>query len=113
MRVFQDIMKKLHLEMETMEFPQILRQSRDRIGLMQYRAAEFLGMRLNRLKNLETGYFRQMPREEELNAISEFYEIPLPLLTEKAEAYTQYRQNECKIRIISDGTSSMCAMQKR
>ena len=73
MRIFEEILENLKEEVDEMEFPDIIYQARDRIGLVQYRLSEHLGIPINRLKNLETGHFRAMPRESEIRLLSELY----------------------------------------
>ena len=103
MEVFNEIMKGIRSEMEELSFPEILRQSRGRMGIMQYRTAEFLGMRINRLKNLETGFFRAMPLDEEFDAISKFFEISRIFLEDKAASHIKTRRAYLKIRRLEDG----------
>ena len=105
MKIFDIIMDGIRAEMYLLPFHEILRQSRDRLGLLQYRTAEFLGMRINRLKNLESGFFRAMPLEEEFEAIAEFFELPRGLLEDKAAIHIRSRRKDLKIRRLEDGPS--------
>ena len=43
MKILDYIMDEIYDEMPDMDFSSIIRESRDRLGLMQYRTAEFLG----------------------------------------------------------------------
>jgi transcriptional regulator with XRE-family HTH domain len=103
MKVFDKIMDDIRSEMKELSFHEILRQSRDGMGLMQYRTAEFLGMRNSRLKNLETGFFRSMPLDQELDAISDFFELPREMLEDKAARHVRSRRVDRKVRTLGDG----------
>lgn len=111
MKYFDKIMSTIKKDADEMPFHDLIRESRDRLGLKQYRAAEHCGMTLGRLRNLESGYYRKLPTKEELEAISEMYEIDINLLNVKAVAHVEQRQRDRKVRVIRDGTSSMPTMQ--
>lgn len=110
MKALALILKEIRSEMDSMTFSQLIRETRDRLGLMQYRCAEFMNMHLNRLKNLETGYFRNMPSAMEIESLSRFYEIPLDILKAKAEKHVEERKRKKKIRVL-DGERSMQKVQ--
>ena len=107
MKILDYIMDEIYDEMPDMDFSSIIRESRDRLGLMQYRTAEFLGMKLGRLKNLETGYFRKMPKEEEVKEICDFFEFPFDMMWDKAKKHIDDRALQTKVRIIADGSKAM------
>ena len=73
------------------EFPTLIKELREAIGLKQYRAAEFIGVTHNRLKNLESGHFREMPTLQELSALSRLYDINQNTLETKAENFCEQR----------------------
>lgn len=83
-------------------FADLIREARDALGLKQYRAAEFLGICNARLKNLETGYFRDMPTVDEINAFAALYDLPTSLLYDKAKEHVQRRKKDRKVRTIQD-----------
>lgn len=97
--------KHVYSKMEEMTFNEIVRSSRFTIGLKQLKAAEFSGINVNRLKNLETGYFREMPSKEEILAISFLYGIPAEMLNIKALEHVIRRQKIKKIDIIEEEES--------
>jgi transcriptional regulator with XRE-family HTH domain len=68
-----------------MGFAETLRECRETMGIKRYRAAEFVGITKERLRNLELRFFRGMPREEELRSLSNFYGIGYDELKQKAE----------------------------
>jgi len=103
MNKIEQIITELKDEMGEMSFSEILREARDRIGLVQYRAAEHLGMTMARLKNLEIGYFRVMPSAEEMEAICSFYELPRDDMYDKAKSYCNEHATAKKIRTLKDG----------
>jgi|GEM_PF-3388462 len=111
MKFFDQIMESVKQECQEASFHDYIREARDRIGLKQYRAAEHCGITLGRLRNLESGYYRQMPGEEELRRFAELYELPYDVLYEKAEEYVNQRQRDRKVRIIEDGSSAVPHMQ--
>lgn len=88
-----ELLQELPEEISDMNFPEVLRNSRDKLGLMQYKVAEHLGIQTGRLKNLETGYFRSIPAAKEIEDISEFYGLPLDEMKEKAERYVYEKQH--------------------
>lgn len=111
MKYFEQIMETVKEEFREASFHDYIREARDRIGLKQYRAAEHCGITLGRLRNLESGYYRQMPSDEEIRRFAELYEIPFEVLYKKAEEYVAQRQRDRKVRIIEDGSSAVPHMQ--
>ena len=89
-------------KVEHLSFADFLKEAREAIGLKQYRAAEFAGICSGRLKNLETGYFRDMPTVDELNALAALYDVQVGILYEKAKEHVQQRRKERKVRTIQD-----------
>ena len=55
------------------------------MGIKRYRAAEFLCMSKERLRNLEIAFFRVKPRHSELKAMSALYGLSYDMLDKKAE----------------------------
>ncbi len=100
--ILEEALKKTNKTIDKKDFSRILRDSRDAIGLKLYRAAEFMGVAPSRLKNLETGYFRVMPTEAEIEAISDLYEIPIQVVQQKAKSHVVSREKVKKIRTIND-----------
>ncbi|NGX36896.1 MAG: hypothetical protein K1000chlam2_00041 [Chlamydiae bacterium] len=82
--VLEEAIEPLRKQMNECDFPTIIRDARESIGLKQYRAAEFIGVTCNRLKNLESGYFRDVPALSVLAAIARLYDFNPNLLEEKA-----------------------------
>lgn len=81
---------------EEKTFCGLIRETRDALGLRQYKVAEMIRMPIQRLKNLETGYFRVMPQDDEINRLSAFYELPESILKKKAEEHVRSRKNQLK-----------------
>ena len=77
-------------------------RSRDRIGLVQYRLSEHLGIPINRLKNLETGHFRAMPRESEIRLLSELYGFDYNFLEEKAVEFLREKRKGKEPRRLNE-----------
>lgn len=112
MKFFTDLLQKIHNDTQDMPFNDLIREHRDRLGLMQYRAAEHLGMKLNRLRNLETGYFRDMPRDAELDALAMVYEIERKVLEKKAIEHVQKHTVNKKVRILDGKPTPMLHLRK-
>ena len=102
MKRFEQILNELKLEMHDMTFSETVREARDRLGLLQYRAAQHMKMPMPRLKNLETGYFRDMPTTAEINEICDFYELPRDKMVRKAQQHILKHVKRKKIRTIHD-----------
>ena len=112
MKYFQEIVDEVKEEMKDASFSDYVREARDRIGLKQYRAAEFCGITLGRLRNLESGYFRSMPTDTELRKFADVYDMEYERLYEKAEEYVEKRKRDRKVRIIEDGSSALPHVQE-
>lgn len=103
METLAELTQNLESETKEKDFSETLAHARDRLGLMQYRVADFVGINVNRFKNLETGYFRAMPSDQELKAISDFYKLDCQELKRKAEKHVQAQEKTQKrIRRIYD-----------
>lgn len=89
--VFEDALRPVKEALEELDFAQIIRECRTAIGIKQYRAAEFVGVAGGRLKNLETGYFRDMPTSQEIHAFARLYDLSPNLLEKKAEEHCRAR----------------------
>ena len=72
------------IDTENLNFSDTIRTIRDHIGLRQYKVAKLLDITVNRLSRLETGFFRDIPLEQEIEKLAYFYEIPFEVLKAKA-----------------------------
>lgn len=111
MRFFDKILDEVREETREGSFSDMIRECRDRIGIKQYRMAEFVGISLNRLRNLESAYYRAMPKDEEIKAFADILELDFELLRQRAEEHVEKRQRDRKVRIIEDGSSAVPHMQ--
>ncbi len=100
LRVLEKALKEAHKQIAELNFSDLIRKSRDILGLKQYRAAEFAGISQQRIKNLETGYFRDMPTHPELQALGALFDIKYSVLEEKAHEHVQERILDRKVRVI-------------
>lgn len=100
--ILEAALEPIVARIEELSFADFLKEARDAVGLKQYRAAEFVGICSGRLKNLETGYFRDMPTVDELNALAALYDVDVGILYEKAKEHVQKRRKERKVRTIQD-----------
>lgn len=87
MRLFSAILDELKEEMVEMEFPHIIREARERLGISQVRLSKLIGVTYNRIKNLELGHFRTIPRMKEMKGLSDAYGIEVNFLKSKAVSF--------------------------
>ena len=97
--VLEEAMNQVYKAAPKLDFSTLISQSREAVGLKLYRAAEFMGIAPARLKNLETGYFRVMPTEAELNAIAQLYDFQMGVVKVKAQEHVRRRQKARKVRL--------------
>lgn len=91
LKFFEIEIEKILEHSSAMEFSELIRACREALGLMQCKAAEFIGIMPNRLKILEQGAFSQMPSSHELAGLSRLYDIKLSYLEEKAERHVRQK----------------------
>lgn len=97
--IFEELLREAHKNIDELSFDEILRDSRDALGILAYAVADILGIPQYRLKLLESGMFRQVPPLRELRIFSKLYGVPLEVLKEKAEAHVdQFRSKRLKKR---------------
>lgn len=96
--ILEDAIDPVKKMMNHCDFPSLIKELREAIGLKQYRAAEFIGVTHNRLKNLESGHFREMPSTFEIAAISRLYDVEEKELVTKAESFCDQRSSRRKSR---------------
>ena len=102
--VLEEALLPVKEDMDEMDFAQIIRECRTAIGLKQYRAAEYIGVNGGRLKNLETGYFRDMPSHGEIQAFARLYDLNPNVLEQKAEEHCRARTLRSRPRICANRT---------
>ena len=100
--VLEEAIEPVYKELEDKDFGRMMREARDALGLKLYRVSEFLGILPARLKNLETGYFRAMPPEAELQAISKLYDIKYSIVKDKASKHVAEHKTAKKVRTKRD-----------
>ena len=96
--IFEDALQPVRAGQRKEDFDALLRNCREALGVKQYRAAEFIGITHGRLKNLESGYFRDMPSNSELIALSRLYDLNINLLQLKAREHCEERCRRRKER---------------
>ena len=96
--VLEEAIQPVYRQLEKKDFSSLIRDARDAIGVKLYRAAEFIGVAAARLKNLETGYFRVMPTEAELNALAQLYDLKISTLKSKAQDHVTKRRRTVKVK---------------
>ena len=89
--VLENAIKEVHDVSKELDFSQLIRNCRLSLGLKQYRAAEFVGIAGTRLKNLETGYYRDMPATSEIQAFARLYDLNPNTLETKAKEHCYAR----------------------
>lgn len=97
--VLEEAMKPVYKAVDKLDFAELIRSAREAVGLKGYKAAEFMGISPARLKNLETGYFRVMPTEAELNAIAQLYDLKLSTIKVKAKEHVNERERAKKVKL--------------
>ena len=102
LEVFEKVLEKVHKKIDALSFCDLIRKSRDALGIKQYRAAEFVGVSQQRIKNLETGFFRGMPSTPELHALGVLYDIKFSILKKKAVQHVHECVRDRKVRVIRD-----------
>lgn len=100
--VLEDAINPLMGDVKEKIFGDVIRDARDALGMKLYRAAEFVGITPARLKNLETGYFRLMPSEGELIALSKLYDLSYNTLYAKAKERVEHHGRAKKVRTMRD-----------
>jgi transcriptional regulator with XRE-family HTH domain len=95
----EEAIKPVYEELDKFEFGEMLRVAREAVGLKLYRVSEFLGISPARLKNLETGYFRTMPVEAEIEAIAKLYDIKYSVVKQKAQDHVDEHTRAKKVRM--------------
>lgn len=99
LEILEELLKEVHNNIDELSFDQILRESRDALGMLAYAVADIVGIRVYRLKQLESGMFRKVPPMRELRILSKLYGISLEVIKEKAEAHVdQFRDKRLKKR---------------
>lgn len=97
--ILEEAIQPAYENIESKDFSEMIRELRNAIGLKLYKAAELIGIAPSRLKNLETGYFRIMPKEIELNVIAQLYDIEVGTVKFKAQEHVKKRLRAKKVRL--------------
>lgn len=80
-------LEKLLKIADSLEFPVILRELRNAIGVTRGRAAKDMRLSTGRLVYLEHGRIKRVPHHSILTKLSSYYEYPLNLLTKSARKF--------------------------
>lgn len=70
----------IRLQLGNISFGEILRNTRDILGLKQWRLAEFLDVRPARLKHLEANIFREIPDPQLVEKFCNLFEYDFELV---------------------------------
>ena len=97
--ILEEAIQLAYENLESKDFSEMIRELRNAIGLKLYKEAELIGIGPARLKNLETGYFRIMPKEIELNVIAQLYDIEVGTVKSKAQEHVKQRLRAKKVRL--------------
>ena len=98
LKILDNKLKAVRKNQVDHDFSETIREARYAVGIKQFRVAEFTGIEKSRLKNLETGYFRDMPRHTEIKSLSELYELDAEILEQQAERYVNERMIRKNVR---------------
>ena len=100
--VFERAIQEVVKQCENASFSELIRTAREALGIKQCRAAEFIGVSQQRLGNLETGYYRDLPSPNELKGLSQVYNLNFDLLAEKAKQHVCERIIARKVKVPCD-----------
>lgn len=103
LHLLEKCLEEVHSQIDELSFSELIRQCRDVLGIKQYRAGEFMGINHQRLNNLETGYFRNVPTQDELNGIGNLFDLEVSMLESKAQKHMKERELKKKITTLHDG----------
>lgn len=88
---------------DELNFSQMLRVCREAMGLKRYKAAQHSQIAPTRLKYLELGNFRSLPRVNEIIGLAELYGLNVKQLAEKAEQQVKfYQMYSSKVKVDVD-----------
>jgi len=75
MSCLNEILEEVKQQFENgeIDFHTAIYEARERMGIKMYRAAEHIGVTMHRLQRLESGMFRAMPLDRELEGINKLY----------------------------------------
>lgn len=73
LEMLEKAMSEIHFMQGSMDFCQLIRRAREAIGLMQKKAASFIGISNRRLCHLESGKFVRLPERREIVGIARLY----------------------------------------
>ena len=96
MKSIDSILQEFRGQVENFSFVEALREIRGRLGITQLHLSRLLNISHMRIKNLETGYFRLIPSDRELDVICHFYGLPKSIMKEKAEKHVAVRTEHLK-----------------
>ena len=86
-----------------LNFSQMLRVCREALGLKRHKAAQHSKIAPTRLKYLESGSFRSLPRVNEIIGLAELYGLSVQNLAKKAEEQVRfYQMFYCKLKVDVD-----------
>lgn len=94
LNTLEEALKEIVDNFDELGFAEGIHRAREVIGMKLAAAADFVGVTPNRLKNLESEMFRQMPCKGELLGISHLYGIPYKNLEEKAKSFVMSRKRK-------------------
>ena len=101
LRVLENELNRVLDDIDKMDFVELIRNCRTALGLMQFKVAQYIGSTANRIKNLECGYFSDMPNEFELIGLARLYDIKYSILEDKALDYVKYKNMSKRKKNIS------------
>ena len=105
LKMIEEAMQLVHDKIDHLNFPDLMFLCREAIGMKQYKASEFLKISLARVKNLETGNFRDMPPPYQVKAFALLYGIEYKVLVHKAKKYVESRVLSRKVKVFENDES--------
>lgn len=101
-RAFEKALYSVHQQIDKLCFSDLISQSRQTLGIPRTKIAQFTGLGLTRLRNLEDGFFSNRPLEIEIEALSSIFHIDYDLLQLKAYQQADEWKKSRRIRVIPE-----------
>lgn len=75
-----------------LEFPEFMKQVRKTLGFSRKTISEDTGMPQSKLITLEYGYFQTMQKDNTLETLADYYELPLDFIKRKCKEYCRRKR---------------------
>ena len=86
---FERVLKPIHDNLESYSICKLMKTCRKALGMKQSRVAQLAGLRLERVKRIEKGFFFVMMKEHEIQGIAELFGLPFDELKKKMKEHIE------------------------